>query len=201
MRAGLDYNLGGPTYGTVPSDEVLYEKMLSTARFQARQLRLLSPDEAASDAVITVVLDKRYQDRWKPGNADVCTWLYPMVQNKLLDIRRKQRRAHRWQLEAVERRGNGAPVETHWHGAQDYEPGTEDPRLADAETLATLEQLRRRVAHDPFFSELLDAVAGRALAGEPVTIKGLGEQFGMPKETVREALRSLRYQASSTLGG
>lgn len=191
MKAGLEYELEQPLHSEVPSDEQLYHRMLDVGTWYARKYHLDNPEEEAQDAAIYVVLERRYQDRWKPGKGSVYSWLYGMVQRRMVDAQRRQARAKRWVEEAELTRPPGAAFASDPRN-DTSEPGQLDCRLEELDSLITLEALRQRLAGDPFFSELLDTVAGRALAGEPMTNKDLGAHLGCAPVTAKKWVRELQ---------
>lgn len=207
MRAGLDYRLAEivPEHTTVPSDADLYAEMLPHANYLARSLYLADPEGAAADALIDVILHRRYQDRWQPGKARVTVYLYSMVHNRLRDALRSQLRRARWETEAVAQGSLDSDTYLGEYEDDGYVAEAElcqdDPHLSEVETLVALEQLRSEVAKDPFFSELLDVVAGRALANESVSNQAVGDALGVSAWMAGDRVRTLRELAAAHLGG
>lgn len=203
MKVGLAYDQAP---GPLPSVEQLYVDLLPRAEMFAYQLHLEDPEGSASGACADVVFVRRYQDRWKPGTATVQDYLYTMVANRLRDALRSQSRRLRWQQQAEAER---APSDYIVTGTTREDPeeavmlvGRLDERLGAVETLADLERLRGALAEDPFFSELLDVVAGRALADDPLTSTSIRDALtaAVSVDTVRNCRRTLGTLATGYLG-
>lgn len=196
MKVGLDY----VTMADLPTDEQLFGHFYPGVIAAARAMGLRDPEHAAADAITSVVVVSRYQDRWNPsGTGKLEHYLYTMVLNRLRDVGKRQRRRLANELVGVSygqtNNTDGDPSDGELVPDPQAHQGFES-----AELRASIPAMREILATTDAgwddevkvsLSDLFDAITERTLRSESTSCRELGRQFGVSHSTIRLAQRRL----------
>ncbi len=178
----------------------LWERMLPHARRIARSMYLRDPEDAAHTAVAQVVVEKRYQERWRPGTASVDVFLYGMIRNRLRDISRAEQGPTRRAVLVPLVETTGPDGDT-WE--QDERLATDDPNLATVELAADVAAVRGRLIESDAYDllEVFDLLVSGALAVETSSAPGsasVARALGISRSRAANRLARLRHALATS---
>lgn len=179
--------------------DVWYGEWFPRATKMARNFRLEDPEDAAAAALFSFWNNGNFE-KWDPdGGACMNTWTFRIVQRRLLDYYKtqKRRRAAEY-VDAYNALGDASAGDGEYGFDLAAETDSGDTESIDWVELRESLRQTSNVLHLTVESEsnchpadLFDAVAGAALAGEKAPVKELAARFGVNSSTLGHQRRSL----------